>query len=78
MDIWHGLTVSLTSPMVLAFALGVLAILIRSDLKFPEGVYATLTIYLLFAIGIKGGVKLVGWISGSSGGRGWPRWGCVS
>jgi len=60
MDIWHGLTVSLTSPMVLAFALGVLAILIRSDLKFPEGVYATLTIYLLFAIGIKGGVKLVG------------------
>lgn len=49
---------SLTSPMVLAFALGVLATLIKSDLKFPDGMYLGLTIYLLFAIGLKGGMKL--------------------
>lgn len=49
---------SLTSPMVLAFVLGIFATLIKSDLKFPEGMYQGLTIYLLFAIGIKGGVKL--------------------
>lgn len=49
---------SLSSPMVLAFVLGVLATLIRSDLKLPEGMYLGLTVYLLFAIGIKGGVKL--------------------
>lgn len=46
--------------MVLAFLLGILATLLRSDLKFPEGMYMGLTIYLLFAIGIKGGVKLSG------------------
>jgi hypothetical protein len=49
---------SLSSPMVLAFVLGVFATIIRSDLKLPEGMYLGLTVYLLFAIGIKGGVKL--------------------
>ncbi len=46
------------SPMVLAFVLGVLASRLRSDLKFPDGLYQSLTIYLLVAIGIKGGYKL--------------------
>lgn len=46
--------------MVLAFALGVLATLLRSDLKIPPEIYAALSIYLLFAIGLKGGVKLNG------------------
>jgi hypothetical protein len=49
---------NLLSPMVLAFALGVVARLARSDLKLPEGIYAALSIYLLFAIGLKGGVAL--------------------
>lgn len=44
--------------MVLSFALGVLATIIRSDLKLPEGMYLGLTVYLLFSIGMKGGVKL--------------------
>lgn len=52
------LTGSLTSPMVLAFLLGIIATLIKSDLKFPEGMYLGLTIFLLFAIGLKGGYKL--------------------
>lgn len=58
MDVFNSLIAKLLSPMVLAFALGVFATLIKSDLKFPEGLYIGLTIYLLFAIGLKGGVKL--------------------
>ncbi len=44
--------------MVLAFVLGAVATLIGSDLKLPEGLYSALSIYLLFAIGLKGGVAL--------------------
>ena len=60
MDILQSLSSSLLTPMVLAFALGVLATLVRSDLKIPPEIYAALSIYLLFAIGLKGGVKLDG------------------
>jgi uncharacterized protein len=60
MDLLQSLTTSLLSPMVLAFAFGLFATLIKSDLKFPEELYAALTIYLLFAIGLKGGMKLDG------------------
>ena len=60
MDLLHSLSSSLLSPMVLAFALGIIATLVRSDLKFPEELYVALTIYLLFAIGLKGGMKLEG------------------
>lgn len=52
------LTANLLSPMVLAFVLGFVAILVKSDLKLPDGLYASLSIYLLFAIGLKGGVAL--------------------
>lgn len=45
-------------PLVLTFALGVAAKLSRSDLRFPEPVYEALSIYLLLAIGLKGGVEL--------------------
>jgi len=58
MELFSSLGASLTSPMVLAFVLGIVATLFKSDLKFPEGMYMGLTIYLLFAIGLKGGVKL--------------------
>jgi uncharacterized protein len=49
---------NLLSPVVLAFALGVLATLVRSDLKFPDELYTALSIYLLLAIGLKGGSAL--------------------
>jgi hypothetical protein len=49
---------NLLSPVVLAFALGVAATLLRSDLEFPEPLYQGLSIYLLLAIGLKGGVAL--------------------
>jgi hypothetical protein len=53
-----ALQANLLSPMVLAFALGVLATLLRSDLKVPDALYDSLAIYLLLAIGLKGGVAL--------------------
>ncbi len=57
-SIAHLLTTNLLSPMVLAFVLGVFATFAKSDLKFPEPIYTILSIYLLLAIGIKGGVTL--------------------
>ncbi|MDP4938393.1 MAG: sodium-dependent bicarbonate transport family permease, partial [Verrucomicrobiales bacterium] len=44
--------------MVLCFALGILARAIKSDLAIPEPIYQGLSIYLLLAIGLKGGSAL--------------------
>jgi uncharacterized protein len=44
--------------VVLFFLLGVFARLVGSDLKLPEALYETLAIYLLLAIGLKGGIEL--------------------
>ncbi|MBN2866706.1 MAG: sodium-dependent bicarbonate transport family permease [Thiotrichales bacterium] len=49
---------SLLIPAVMFFALGVIARLIKSDLKFPEGMTKGIGIYLLLAIGLKGGEAL--------------------
>lgn len=49
---------NLGSPLILAFALGVIAALARSDLVFPEAAAKAISIYLLFAIGFKGGVSV--------------------
>jgi len=54
------LQANLLSPYVLAFALGITARLIRSDLSLPRDLYTGLSIYLLLAIGLKGGVELSG------------------
>ncbi len=43
---------------VLFFVLGLLARLLKSDLRLPEALYETLSIYLLLAIGLKGGIEL--------------------
>jgi len=45
-------------PAILFFALGVFAKVIKSDLKFPEGLSKGLSLYLLIAIGLKGGAEL--------------------
>ena len=44
--------------IILFFALGAVAGLVRSDLKLPQGLFDTLSIYLLMAIGLRGGVEL--------------------
>ncbi len=46
---------NLLSPMVLFFLLGVLAAAARSDLSIPESVGKAMALYLMFAIGFKGG-----------------------
>jgi hypothetical protein len=45
-------------PAILFFALGFLAQLIRSDLKFPPDLAKALSIYLLVGIGLHGGIEL--------------------
>lgn len=45
-------------PVVLFFVLGLAAGLLRSDLTIPSALYETLSIFLLVAIGLKGGVEL--------------------
>ena len=45
-------------PVILFFMLGLLAGLLRSDLKIPPVLYESLSIFLLLAIGLKGGVEL--------------------
>lgn len=49
---------NLLSPIILSFALGLAAALGRSDLSVPEAAAKALSIYLLFAIGFKGGVSV--------------------
>ncbi len=46
---------NLISPIILCFVLGLAAALARSDLSVPEAVAKGMSIYLLFAIGFKGG-----------------------
>ena len=58
MSVSDLVTLNLGSPAVLAFALGLIATLLRSDLRFPEAVTSLLSTYLLFAIGMKGGMEL--------------------
>ena len=48
----------LPDPLVLFFLLGLAARLLRSDLRVPESLYEALALYLLLAIGLKGGVEL--------------------
>jgi len=57
---------NLLSPMVLFFALGVLAGRVKSDLHVPEAMSKGLALYLMFAIGFKGGLAL---FKGGAGGE---------
>ena len=52
------LRANLLSPIPLAFLLGMTAKLIRSEFTLPKDIYAGLSIYLLFALGLHGGVEL--------------------
>jgi hypothetical protein len=58
MDILSVAVQNLTSAPVLAFALGLLAAAVKTDLRLPEPIYQGISIYLLLGIGIKGGVAL--------------------
>ncbi|MBV7260274.1 sodium-dependent bicarbonate transport family permease [Erythrobacter crassostreae] len=47
-----------TSPVVLFFVLGLLAAFAKSDLAIPEAIAKAMSLYLMAAIGIKGGVAV--------------------
>ena len=49
---------NLLTPMILCFCLGLIAALARSELTIPEAMAKAMSIYLLFAIGFKGGVSV--------------------
>jgi hypothetical protein len=49
---------TLSSPVILFFILGLAAAFARSDLSIPEALAKGLSIYLMIAIGLKGGVEV--------------------
>lgn len=50
--------INLFSPMVLAFWLGIIVVLAKSDLRLPDAIYTAISIYLLLSIGLEGGFDL--------------------
>lgn len=49
---------NLTNPTLLFFVLGIIAVRVRSDLEIPASSAKFISLYLLFAIGFKGGQEL--------------------
>ncbi len=49
---------TLTSPVILFFVLGFIAAMLKSDLSIPEAFAKAMSIYLMAAIGLKGGVEV--------------------
>lgn len=49
---------NLTNPALLFFVLGILAVRLKSDLEIPANSSKFISLYLLFAIGFKGGQEL--------------------
>lgn len=49
---------NLTNPTLLFFVLGILAVKFKSDLEIPKNSAKFISLYLLFAIGFKGGQEL--------------------
>lgn len=59
MDMLPSLAIgNLLSPMVLFFVLGIAASWLKSDLAIPEPISKGLSLYLMLAIGFKGGTEL--------------------
>lgn len=49
---------NLTNPALLFFVLGIIAVYLKSDLEIPHNSSKFISLYLLFAIGFKGGQEL--------------------
>lgn len=58
MEIVTIFTQNLISPAILFFVLGIIAGITRSDLEIPSSISRYLSIYLMMAIGFKGGVAI--------------------
>ena len=57
MDLLGAIEANFLTPIVLSFVLGMAAGLAKSDLSIPEAIAKGMAIYLMFAIGLKGGVS---------------------
>ena len=55
---YHLLIDNLTNPALLFFVLGIIAVYLKSDLEIPPNSSKFISLYLLFAIGFKGGQEL--------------------
>ena len=55
---YHLLIDNLTNTALLFFILGIIAVLVKSDLEIPPNSSKFISLYLLFAIGFKGGQEL--------------------
>jgi len=58
MEILEIFIQNITSPPILFFILGIIAGFLKSDLDIPEQISRYLSIYLMMAIGFKGGVAI--------------------
>jgi uncharacterized protein len=58
MEFLHLISQNLLSPAILFFALGILAGFLKSDLEVPDSISRYLSLYLMMAIGFKGGVAI--------------------
>lgn len=57
-ELFANAAANLTSPMILFFLLGIIGASVKSDLLIPESITKALSIYLMMAIGFKGGAEL--------------------
>jgi len=55
---WDAMIMNFTSAPILFFILGVLAVLIRSDLKIPHEVGYSIVIFLMISIGLRAGAAI--------------------
>ena len=58
MELLNIIRAQIFSPLILFFALGIVAALARSDLKIPKDMSTAMSIFLLCSIGLKGGVGI--------------------
>jgi hypothetical protein len=58
LEFLNALGSNLLTPPILFFALGIMAGALKSDLQVPDSISRYLSIYLMMAIGFKGGVAL--------------------
>lgn len=58
MEFLNAISANLLTPPILFFMLGILAGTLKSDLQVPESISRYLSLYLMMAIGFKGGVAL--------------------
>ncbi|WZL73695.1 sodium-dependent bicarbonate transport family permease [Clostridiaceae bacterium 35-E11] len=49
---------NMLSPSVLFFVLGVIAVLVKSDLEIPNSIGKAITLFILISIGLKGGIAV--------------------